>query len=137
MRRGYDIDGAATYHLRRAQSHSDDDPTPLAGTQCKSLLDTEGPHHLQGHFRRVPVRVVFGGGAGGAMAERLNGEEVDGICEGLAAELLIKQGRGCAHGVDEDDGGLCGVDVDAGQAVAGADAAQMGYLDGRLCSHVV
>ena len=71
------------------------------------------------------------------MAERLNGEEVDGICEGLAVELRIEQGRGCAHGVDEDEGGLCGVDAVAGQAVPGVDAAQMGYFDGRLCSHVV
>lgn len=69
------------------------------------------------------------------MAKRLNGEKVHGIGEGLAGELLVVEGGGCAHGVDEDDGGFGGVDAVIGEAVTNVDAAEVGHFDCGFCGH--
>ena len=71
------------------------------------------------------------------MAKRLNGEEIESICDGLALELLIVQGRGCAHGIDEDHCGLCSVNAVTRKSVTNVNAAKMGHVNGRFCSHVV
>ena len=70
------------------------------------------------------------------MAKRLNGEEVNGIGEGLAVELLVVEGGSRAHGVDEDDGGFCGVNAVIGKAVTNVDAAEVGHFDGGFGGHV-
>lgn len=76
---------------------------------------------------------MLGCGAGGAVSEGLDREQVDGIGQGLAVELLIVQCGGCAHGVDEDERGFRG--IDAGGPVAGTDAAQMRDVDCGFRSH--
>ena len=77
---------------------------------------------------------MFRGRTGGTPAKRLDCEEVESICEGLAIELLIIKGRGCAHGVDEDDCRLSSVNAVTGKLVANVNAAKMGHFDGCFAS---
>lgn len=67
---------------------------------------------------------------GGTLAKRLDCEEVESICKGLAIELLIIKGRGCAHGVNEDDCRLSSVNVVTGKLVANVNAAKVGHFNG-------
>ena len=96
-------------------------------------MHVEGLHHLEGHGGGVPVGEVLGGGGRGSVAEGLDRQQVDGIGQGLAVELLIVECRCRAHGVDEHERGLCG--VDAGGSVACADTAQVRDVDCRFRRH--
>ena len=69
------------------------------------------------------------------MAEGLDRQQVDGVGQGLAVELLIVECRSRAHGVDEHERGLCG--VDAGGSVASADAAQVRNTDCGFRRHTI
>lgn len=124
-----------TYLFRGQQSHTSSDPASSAGSQGKSLLDTESLHDLQVHDSRVPVGEVLRLCACGAMAERLDGEQVDGIGQVLCSKLRLKERRGCAHGVDEHEGGLAGVDSRARDTIAGIDASEVGNTDGSFGGH--
>lgn len=129
--------GIETYPLRGQNGHTGDHPSTLTRAKSKSLLDIELVHDLQGHDGSVPVGEVLDRTAGGAVAERLDGQQVDGIRQRLAVELVVVERDGCAHGVDEDDGGLGGVDLVPGKAVAGRDATEVGDLDGGCGCHDV
>jgi hypothetical protein len=124
-----------TYLLRRQQRHPNNHPTSLASTQRKSLLNPQRLHNLQRHGRTVPIREVLRDRGGSAVAKRLNGEEVNGIGKGFAVELLVVEGGSRAHGVDEDDGGFCGVNAVIGKAVTNVDAAEVGHFDGGYGGH--
>jgi hypothetical protein len=59
------------------EGHADGDPAALAGAEDEGFGDAEGGHDLEVHDGRVPVGEGFGLGACGAVAEELDGEEVN------------------------------------------------------------
>lgn len=69
------------------------------------------------------------------MAEGLNGKQVDGIRQRRVLKLdIVKRGRG-AHGVDEHNGRLGGIDGSVGESISSVDAPEMWDLDGCGCRH--
>lgn len=125
-----------TYSFGSQKCHAGDHPTALRSAESEGLVDAELVHHLEGHDGRVPVGEVLDRAAGGAMAERLDGQQVDGVSQRLAVELVVVEGDGGAHGVDEHDGGLGGVDLVPGETVAGRDAAEVGNLERGRSGHL-
>lgn len=79
---------------------------------------------------------MFCGRTTGTLAKSLDCEEVERIREGLAIELLIIKGRGCARRVNEDDCRVSRINAGTGQLVANVDAAKVGYFDGRFAPTV-
>jgi len=90
-----------THPLRSQKRHPRNDPTPLTSPQRESLLNLQPIQDLQRHNSRVPGREMLRRTARGAVAERLDCEQVDGVGQALARELFLVEGHGRAHGVDE------------------------------------
>jgi hypothetical protein len=91
------------------EGHACGDPATLAGAEHESLLDAERLHHLEVHLGSVPVGPAGADGAGVAMAEELDGQQVHGIGQLLVLVLRSVQLDAGDEGIDEDQGGLGGV----------------------------
>lgn len=114
--------------LRSQQSHPHGDPATLARAQHECLVDTKSVENLQVHLRRVPVGPVLAAGAGLAVAQQLDGQQVHGVGELLVGILLLVQLRRGREGVDQHESGLVGV-VGVRHLVGGVDAAQVRNTD--------
>jgi hypothetical protein len=79
---------------------------------------------------------VLGRAGRGAVAQRLDGQQVGGRGELGVVELGLVEGHGGAHGVDQHDGRLPGVVRAEREGVAGLDTAQVGDLDGCFGCHL-
>lgn len=122
--------------LRCQQSHPHGNPTTLARSQDKSLVDAHCVHNLDVHNGRIPIRPLLLLGSCLTVSQQLNSHQIHGICELLVAELgAVKVGRR-GEGVDEDECRLRAV-VRIGEGDGGVYAAEMGDVYDLMFRHCV
>lgn len=90
------------YLLGRKQRHPRNNPSSLTGPQDEKLVNAQLLHHLQIHDCGIPVGEMLRLGPCLAMAQQVNGDEVDEAGEVGVCELGLEEGGSGHEGVDHD-----------------------------------
>ena len=107
------------YPVRCNQCQPSHDPAALTCSQCERLLHANGIKNLQTHMRSIPVRKRLHtrcSKVSAAMTQRLNGNQINCLCQLGLVELGFIEVETRGERVNEEQGGSVLL-VGAGHAV--------------------